>query len=60
MVNEFLIRECLRMLRDRSEYWENAGEYGRCVAYESAADMLEYALDDNAECLAQYDTCRKD
>ena len=54
-MNEQLIRECLRMLRERERAWKEAGDFNTEVAYSSAADMLEYAINDNAECLAQFD-----
>lgn len=55
-MNEQLIRECLRMLREREQFWKRRGQnFTVETAYSTAADMLEYAINDNAECLAQFD-----
>lgn len=54
-MNEQLIRECLRMLRERQNWWGNVGFTEPANTYGNAADMLEYAIDGNAECLAQFD-----
>ena len=58
-MDEQLIRDCLRMFRQRMQYWKKHSstgeEYGMRCAYESAADMLEYAIDGDAEELANFD-----
>jgi len=64
-MNEQLMRDCLRMYRDRAAYFEEKWNnthgveslkaLSSCTAYETAAIMLEYALSDNAELLAQFD-----
>ena len=59
-MNEQLIRECLRMLRERERTWREEGNLNVEAAYGTAADMLEYAINDNAECLAQFDYYEKE
>jgi hypothetical protein len=66
-MDEQLMRDCLRMYRERENYyrteWRKRSAYGLDVvefltaanAYENAAMMLEYALQGNAEVLRQYD-----
>lgn len=64
-MNEQLIRDCLRMLRDRKNYYQNNikngkslnldADYAAAGAYSSAATMLEYAIKDDKEILAQFD-----
>lgn len=67
--NETALEMCLRMLRERAEYWKSgiSGDSyirgmvgGRADAYTSAACMLEYAMQDNIECLRQFDYYHKD
>ena len=63
-MNEELIRDCLRMFRQRVQYWKkhsSTGEkYGMKCAYENAADMLEYAINGDAETLANFDYYNED
>lgn len=68
-MNEELLMEVVRMLREREEYYDaeyknalNRGDYriapmmlGKSLAYDSARQMLMAALTDNAEILRQYD-----
>lgn len=58
-MNEELIRDCLRMLRQRSKYWSKHGptvqEFTMSCAYANAADILEYAINGDAETLANFD-----
>ena len=67
MNNEELIREALRIIRGRAESWpavidKNPSDgsakgwllAGYQCAYTSAADILEAALNGNAEVLAQF------
>lgn len=66
-MNEPLVRDCLRMYRERENYyrteWRKRSKDGlkatdfliMADAYSNAAIMLEYALQDNAEILQQYD-----
>ena len=68
-MNENLLREVVRMLREREVYYNkewvkanDAGRYssasvmlGKSLAYDSAREMLMAALTDNVEILRQYD-----
>ena len=68
-MNEELLMEVVRMLREREEYYDaeykkslNCGNYriapmklGKSLAYGSAREMLMAALTDNKEILRQYD-----
>jgi len=64
-MDEQLIRDCLRMLQDRKNYYQNTIKNGKSLnldvdyavagAYSSAATMLEYALQGNKEILSQFD-----
>ena len=64
-MNKQLVRDCLRMYHERAAYFEEkwTNTHGAeslkaitsCTAYEAAAIMLEYALSNNAELLAQFD-----
>ena len=68
-MNENLLREVVRMLREREVYYNkewvkanDAGWYssasvmlGKSLAYDSAREMLMAALTDNVEILRQYD-----
>ena len=53
MDKETLIQEALRLIQRRSDDPRRSIEMR--IAYGSAYDMLMYALEGNAECLAQYD-----
>lgn len=57
--NETALEMCLRMLRERANYWFNADvddfEAGASVGYSNAADFLEYAMQNNIEALRQLD-----
>lgn len=62
--NETALEMCLRMLKERAKYWGSgiSGDSyirgmvsGRADAYNSAASILEYAMQDNIECLWQFD-----
>ena len=62
-MNKELIARALRMLEDRAKYWEKTArpwsypeDSARSCAYDSAAEILRYAMEDNIECLAQFDT----
>ena len=68
-MNENLLVEVVRMLREREDYFEtehknalNRGDYraasmmlGKSLAYDSAREMLMAALTDNVEILRQFD-----
>lgn len=62
--NETALEMCLRMLRERAEYWYKTSdddyEAGISVGYETAASMLEYAMRDDIECLCQFDYYHED
>jgi len=60
MKNEKLIWKALKMLHKRARYWEEFGDLTRAGAYQSAHDILLYALDGNEECLNQFDYFGKD
>ena len=56
--NETALEMCLRMLKERAKYWSigyGGYEAGMSVGYESAVTMLEYAMQNNIECLRQLD-----
>ena len=55
MKNEKLVWKVVKMLHQRAQVWEKNGDYNRAQAYQSAHDMLLYALDGNEECLRQFD-----
>ena len=50
-----LAENVLTMLRWREEYHRKNGNIDMCIAYGSAADMLWYALNEDDDCLAQFD-----
>ena len=68
-MNENLLMEVVRMLREREDYFEtehknalNRGDYraasmmlGKSLAYDSAREMLMAVLTDNVEILKQFD-----
>jgi len=64
-MDEQLVRDCLRMFRDRKNYYQNTikngkslnldADYAAAGAYSSAATMLEYALRGDKEILSQFD-----
>ena len=66
-----MIEQVLRMLGERYEWYNELCQkitdekmrltfQGLATAYDSARTMLEYAMDGNAEALAQFDTFRKE
>lgn len=50
-----LAENVLTMLRQREEYHRGKGNIDMCVAYGSAADMLQYALNEDEIALSQFD-----
>ena len=68
-MNEKLVNDCVRMYRERAAYafkWakkykergeedRHQEELTRAMAYDSAADMLVYAIEDREDNLRQYD-----
>lgn len=73
-MNEELLMEVVRMLREREVYYDkewvkanDAGQYssasmllGKSIAYNSARQMLMAALTDNVEILREYDQYREE
>lgn len=55
MKNEKLVWKVLKMLHERARHWEKEPDLARASSYQSAHDMLLYALDGNEECLRQFD-----
>lgn len=55
MKNEKLVWKVLKMLHQRAQHWQKTDDISRAQAYQSAHDMLLYALDGNEECLRQFD-----
>ena len=56
MKNEKLIWKALKMLHARARYWEKNYDFIKASTYQSAHDILLYALDGNEECLRQFNT----
>lgn len=59
-MNEELIRDCLRMFKQRAACYESirpkgAIELGLACAYTNALQMLQYAIDGDSENLSQFD-----
>ena len=65
-MNEPILQQCLRMLEERCDFFSAESQKGEssfdrlwngghAAAYESARDMLRYALDGNREALNQFD-----
>lgn len=52
---EEMMKDVLRMLRARCDYYAKAGNTEKAISYDSAATMVEYALEGNVECLRQMD-----
>lgn len=44
-----------KMLMDRINYYDSVGDLATGGTYATVYDMLIYALDDNIECLRQFD-----
>jgi len=55
MKNEKLVWKVVKMFHERARYWEKHNDLIRASAYQSAHDILLYALDGNEECLRQFD-----
>lgn len=68
--NETALEMCLRMLKERADYWNLRGNqcdpylrgsfFGRADAYKAAVSILEYAMQDNIDCLRQFDYYHKE
>ena len=55
MKNEKLVWQVVKILYKRARHWEKELDMARAQAYQSAHDILLYALDGNEECLRQFD-----
>lgn len=60
MKNEKLVWKVVKMLHQRYTYCIIHGEGTKAQAYQSAHDMLLYALDGNEDCLRQFDYYREE
>lgn len=60
MKNEKLLWLALRILCERSQFWGIQGNQDRASAYQSAHDILLYALEGNEECLKEFDYYEKE
>lgn len=60
MKNEKLVWKVVKMLHQRALHEQRKGDIGRWSAYQSAHDMLLYALDGNEDCLRQFDYYREE
>ena len=49
------ILQAFKILVDRANYYESNKVYALGQAYQSAAQILEYAMDENWEALNQFD-----
>lgn len=45
----------LKIISDRANWWAKRNDYATAGTYGTVLDMLMYALDDNIECLRQFD-----
>ena len=55
MKNEKLVWKVVKMLYQRAQYWNKRNRHEMAEAYQTAHDILLYALDGNEECLRQFD-----
>lgn len=55
-----LAKDVLAMLRQREEYHRKNDNFDMYIAYSSAANMLEYALNEDYVGLAQFDYIKGD
>lgn len=68
-MNNELLEMCLRIFKERSEYYFTEASKqkayckdftGRALAYDSAYIMLKYAMEGHEECLRQFDYFTKE
>lgn len=55
---ETALEMCLRMFRERAAYWDEhiiSGHQDIAQTYETAADLLKHAMQNDIECLRQFD-----
>lgn len=58
MENETALKMCLRMLRERAIYWDEhiiSGHQDIAQTYETAADLLKHAMQNDIEYLREFD-----
>lgn len=58
MEKETALEMCLRMFRERAAYWDEhiiSGHQDIAQTYETAAELLEYAMQNNIEYLREFD-----
>lgn len=62
--NETAMEMCLRMLKERAKHWYEISsdefQTGMSAAYDSAASILEIAMQDNIDVLHQFDYYHKE
>ena len=49
------IFKALGIIRERAIFWDTEKDFARAGAYSSAADILAYAMEENWECLNQFE-----
>lgn len=52
---ERAIFKALGIIRERALFYEAEHDFARALAYMSAADILAYAMEENWECMNQFD-----
>lgn len=58
MEKETALEMCLRMFRERAAYWDEhfiSGHQDIAQTYETAADLLKHAMQNNIEYLRNFD-----
>lgn len=58
MKKETALEMCLRMFKERAAYWDEhiiSGHQDIAQTYETAANLLEYAMQNNIEYLREFD-----
>jgi len=58
MKKETAFEMCLRMFRERAAYWDEhiiSGHQDIAQTYETAAELLEHAMQNNIEYLREFD-----
>lgn len=61
--NETALEMCLRMFRERAAYWDEhiiSGHQDIAQTYGTAADLLKHAMQNDIECLRQFDYYHED
>ena len=52
---ERAIFKALGIIRERALFYEAEQDFARALAYMSAADILDYAMEEHWECMNQFD-----